>query len=58
MAFVWSALDEKGGSPWPSAAPAIMSIAMYPTMDVDPLLDIVSLSVEQYKISECFLCII
>lgn len=44
-AFVWSPFAESGASPWPSAAQAIMSIAMYPTIDVDPLLVIGSESV-------------
>ena len=45
MALVWSPLAERGASPCQRAAQAIMSIAMYPTIDVDPLLVIVPESV-------------
>lgn len=44
-ALVWSEFAERGVSPCQSAAQAIMSIAMYPTIDVDPLLVIVPESV-------------
>lgn len=40
-ALVWRPFAESGASPCPRAAQAIMSIAMYPTIDVDPLLVIV-----------------
>lgn len=45
MALVWSPFAERGASQCQSAAQAIMSMAMYPTIDVDPLLVIVSESV-------------
>ena len=41
-ALVWSPFTETGASPCQRAAQAIMSIAIYPTIDVDPLLVILS----------------